>query len=213
MKKQKRRDGIIALGMLAVFILWTAAVSRINVQAIGPENSSVGFSTLNAFVHRLTGVHWTLYTVTDWLGLVPLCVVLGFGLLGLAQWIKRKHLLQVDRSILHLGGLYIIVIAAYLFFERHAVNYRPVLINGLLELSYPSSTTVLVLTVMPTAVMQWNARIKNAALRRIVRITAHLFTIFMVIGRLLSGVHWITDIIGGMLLSAGLVSLYHAFVF
>ena len=213
MKKQKRRDGIIALGMLAVFILWTAAVSRINVQAIGPENSSVGFSTLNAFVHRLTGVHWTLYTVTDWLGLVPLCVALGFGLFGLAQWIKRKHLLQVDRSILHLGGLYIIVIAAYLFFERHAVNYRPVLINGLLELSYPSSTTVLVLTVMPTAVMQWNARIKNAALRRIVRITAHLFTIFMVIGRLLSGVHWITDIIGGMLLSAGLVSLYHAFVF
>jgi len=211
MKKQKRRDGIIALGMLAAFILWTAAVSRINVQAIGPENSSVVFSALNAFMHRLTGVHWALYTVTDWLGLVPLCVALGFGLFGLAQWIKRKHLLQVDRSILHLGGLYIIVIAAYLFFERHAVNYRPVLINGLLELSYPSSTTVLVLTVMPTAVMQWNARIKNAALRRIVRITAHLFTIFMVIGRLLSGVHWITDIIGGMLLSAGLVFLYHAF--
>lgn len=211
MKKQKRRDGIIALGMLAVFILWTAVVSRINVQAIGPENSSVGFAALNAFVHRLTGVHWTLYTVTDWLGLVPLCVALGFGLLGLAQWIKRKHLLKVDRSILHLGGFYIAVIAAYLFFERHAVNYRPVLINGLLEVSYPSSTTFLVLTVMPTAVMQWNARIKNAALRRIVRITAHLFTIFMVIGRLLSGVHWITDIIGGMLLSAGLVSLYHAF--
>jgi len=211
MKKQKRRDGIIALGMLAVFILWTAAVSRINVQAIGPENSSVGFSTLNAFVHRLTGVHWTLYTVTDWLGLVPLCVVLGFGLLGLAQWIKRKHLLKVDRSILCLGGFYIAVMAAYVFFEQYAVNYRPVLINGLLEVSYPSSTNFLVLTVMPTAVMQWNARIKNAALRRIVRITAHLFTIFMVIGRLLSGVHWITDIIGGMLLSAGLVSLYHAF--
>lgn len=210
MKKQKRRDGIIALGMLAVFILWTAAVSRINVQAIGPENSSVGFAALNAFVHRLTGVHWTLYTVTDWLGLVPLCVALGFGLLGLAQWIERKRLLQVDRSILHLGGFYIAVIAAYLFFERHAVNYRPVLINGLLEVSYPSSTTVLVLTVMPTAVMQWNARIKNSALRRITGISAFLFTSFMVVGRIVSGVHWITDIIGGMLLSTGLVLVYRS---
>lgn len=154
MKKQNRRDCITALGMLAAFILWTAAVRLADVQPIGPGGSTVGFAALNAFVHRLTGVHWTLYTVTDWLGLVPLCIALGFGLLGLVQWIKRKRLLQVDRSILHLGGFYIAVMAAYVFFEHHAVNYRPVLINGLLEVSYPSSTTFLVLTVMPTAVIQ-----------------------------------------------------------
>lgn len=210
MKKQNRKECIMAVGVLTAFGLWTAAVSRIDVQPIGPEHSSVGFAALNAFVHRLTGVHWTLYTVTDWLGLVPLCIVLGFGLLGLAQWIDRKHLLNVDRSILVLGGFYIAVMAAYVFFEQHAVNYRPVLINGLLEVSYPSSTTFLVLTVMPTAVIQWNSRIKNAALRRIVSVTAHLFTIFMVMGRLVSGVHWITDIIGGILLSTVLVLVYRS---
>ena len=153
----------------------------------------------------------TLYVITDWLGLVPVAFGFGFAILGLAQWIKRKHILKVDYSILILGGFYIVVLAAYLFFEEVVINYRPVLINNYLEASYPSSTTLLVLCVMPTANMQLNNRIKNYNLRRIVSCTIKAFTAFIVIGRLLSGVHWLTDIIGGLLLSAGLVAMYDAF--
>ena len=36
------------------------------------------------------------------------------------------------------------------------------------------------------------------------------FSAFMVIGRLISGVHWATDIIGSILLSAGLFMLYRS---
>ena len=151
-----------------------------------------------------------LYTVTDWLGLVPIALGLGFALLGLVQWIKRKHLLKVDRSILVLGGFYILVMAAYLFFESFVINYRPVLIEGILEASYPSSTTMLVMCVMPTAVMQFRRRIKNAVLWQWVSLVMTAFTVFMVVGRLISGVHWLTDIIGGLLLSAGLVMIYDA---
>ena len=212
MKKENQRNFCTATCMLLAFLLWTAAIQLVDVQAIGPQESAVGFATINQFVHNLTGVHMSLYTITDWLGLVPLVFVMGFALLGLIQWIKRKHLFKVDYNILILGGFYIVVMAVYVLFEMLVVNYRPVLINGYLEASYPSSTTMLVMCVMPTAIMQFNARIKNDVLKRYLTSAITAFIIFMVIGRLISGVHWITDIIGGALLSTGLVLMYRAII-
>ena len=208
----KKKKFCIALGLLAAFTLWTIAINRIDVQAIGPQGSTVGFATLNGFVHNFTGVHMQLYTITDWLGLVSVAFGFGFALLGLAQWIKRKNILKVDRSILILGAFYIVTLAAYLFFESYVINYRPVLIAGYLEASYPSSTTLLVLCVMPTAGMQLQGRIKSHALRKAVTVAITAFIVFMVAGRLVSGVHWLTDIIGGILLSAGLVMIYDSLI-
>ncbi len=198
--------------MIAAFLLWTVAVRFVDVGAIGPQDSMVGFATVNQFVHNLTGVHMSLYTITDWLGLVPVGFAAGFALLGLCQWIQRKHFLKVDYSILVLGGFYIATAAVYIFFERVVINYRPVLINGYLEASYPSSTTMLVMCVMPTAIMQLNSRMKNAICKRWVSLALMAFVAFMVIGRLVSGVHWFTDIVGGVLISAGLVLLYRAII-
>ena len=212
MKKENQKDFRIAICILIAFVMWTAAICFVDVQAIGPQESSVGFATVNRFVHSLTGVHMPLYTITDWLGLVPLGFVMWFGTLGLIQWIQRKHLLKVDYNIRILGGFYIVVMALYVLFEVLVVNYRPVLINGYLEASYPSSTTMLVMCVMPTAIMQFNARIKNNVLKRCVASAIIAFIVFMVIGRLISGVHWFTDIIGGALLSTGLVLMYRAII-
>ena len=212
MKKKNQKNFCIAICMLIAFVMWTVAIRFVDVQAIGPQESSVGFATINQFVHNLTGVHMSLYTITDWLGLVPLMFVMGFGTLGLIQWIKRKHLLKVDYSILVLGGFYIVVMAAYVLFEVLVINYRPVLINGILEASYPSSTTMLVMCVMPTAIMQFDTRIKNDVLKRCVTYAITAFIVFMVIGRLVSGVHWFTDIIGGALFSTGLVLMHRAII-
>ena len=161
MTKNNQKTLYTAICMLVGFVLWTIAIRFIDVKAIGPQNSAVGFATLNQFVHNLTGVNMSLYTITDWLGLVPLGFAMGFALLGFMQWIKRKRILKVDYSILVLGGFYVLVIAMYIFFELFVVNYRPILINGILEASYPSSTTMLVLCVMPTTIMQLDSRIKN----------------------------------------------------
>ena len=210
MKKETKRKFGIAGILLGAFAVWTAAVRLIDIQSIGPRGSVVGFATINGLVHDLTGVHLSLYTVTDWLSLVPIGTAMGFALLGLIQWMKRKRLKQVDFSILVLGGFYLVVMAAYVLFEVLVINYRPVLMGGYLEASYPSSTTMLVLCVMPTAIMQLNTRIKSKILKRCTTFGITAFTVFMVIGRLLSGVHWFTDIVGGALLSAGLVMLYHS---
>lgn len=107
------------------------------------------FAALNGAVRELTGVHMALYTVTDWLSLIPIFVAIGFAALGLWQLIRRKSVFKVDYNIIVLGGFYVLVMAVYLFFEAVVVNYRPVLIDGFLEASYSSSTTVLVMCVIP----------------------------------------------------------------
>ena len=199
-------------GLLLLFVVWTVLIRYVDVQAVGPEGTKVGFASLNARFHRLTGVNMALYTVTDWLGLVPVFICGCFGLIGLRQWILRKKLFRVDPDILLLGVYYLLVIAGYLFFEMVPVNYRPILINGYLEASYPSSTALLVLSVMPTLAFQAGRRCVRRTCRRLAAAFSVLFSAFMVIGRLVSGVHWFTDIIGSVFLSAGLFLLYIAAV-
>jgi undecaprenyl-diphosphatase len=193
-----------AMGLLAGFALWTLAVGTVDVRPIGPNGSEVGFAAMNGFFHGLTGVHMELYHLTDWLGLASLGICAGFGILGLVQWVGRGSIRQVDRSLLILGGFYVLVLGVFLLFELAAVNYRPVLIEGRLEASYPSSTTMLALCVLPTAMLRLRSRR--------VRFLLAALTAFLVIGRLLCGVHWVSDIIGGALLSAGLVTLYRCII-
>ena len=206
---RRKRKGFIASGVLLLsFVLWTFLIQTVDVQPVGVNGTSVGFAAVNTWFHRLTGVHMGIYTVTDWLGLVPIAVCIGFGMLGLMQWIRRKSIAKVDRDILLLGGYYILVILGYLIFEMIPINYRPILIEGAMEASYPSSTTLLVLSVMPTLLFQINRRAKRQTVRRITAAFVILFSAFMVIGRLVAGVHWLTDIVGSVLLSAGLYCLY-----
>lgn len=208
MKKKSTRSIFIAGLSLASFVLWTVLVRTVDVRDIGPNGSAVGFAAMNGFVHKLTGVNMTLYTLTDWLGLVPVAAVFGFAMLGLVQLLVRKSILKVDRSLIALGIFYIAIAMAYGLFEFFPINYRPVLIDGHLEASYPSSTTLLVMCIMPTAAMQVCERVKNKCLKRCIVLTVVFFTAFMIFGRILSGVHWISDIVGGMLLSSGLVLCY-----
>ncbi|MBR0368841.1 MAG: phosphoesterase PA-phosphatase [Clostridia bacterium] len=208
MRNNGKRLIITGVALLAAFVLWTALIQRVDVRPVGQNGTNIGFAAFNLWFHKLTGVHMAIYTLTDWLGLVPIAVCLGFGGLGLIQLIKRRSLMKVDPDILLLGAYYIIVIFFYLFFEMVPINYRPIPIDGVMEASYPSSTTLLVLSVMPTLVYQVDRRASSPAVRRLTGAFAVLFSAFMVVGRLVAGVHWATDIAGSVLLSAGLFRAY-----
>ncbi len=211
--KTKGKTGLAA-GVLLVlaFVLWTFLIQRVDVRPVGQRGTDIGFAAVNTAFHQLTGVHMTLYTVTDWLGFVPVLICAGFGVLGLVQLIRRRSLWKVDFDIVLLGLYYILVILGYLIFEKIPINYRPIPIDGHMEASYPSSTTLLVLSVMPTLVFQVNRRAQSAKVKRAVAVCAGLFSLFMVAGRLLAGVHWLTDIVGAVLLSAGLYLMYRSTV-
>lgn len=212
MKEKGKRLLILGGIFVMVFTVWTILIKTIDVKQVGVNDTAIGFSIINIWFHKLTGVHMSLYVITDWLGLVPIFVCMVFGFMGLIQLIKGRSLFNVDRDIIFLGIYYIVVIFGYLIFEMIPINYRPILIQGFMEASYPSSTTLLVLCVMPTLMEQANRRINNVIVNKSINVFTISFSVFMVLGRLFSGVHWLTDIIGSIMLSVGLFSIYRAAV-
>ena len=205
---EQRRDRVTGTVLIAAFALWTALVQIVDVRPVGQNGTDIGFATFNTWFHGLTGVHMGIYTATDWLGLVLVAVCLGFGALGAMQLIRRRSLLAVDPDLLLLGVHYVLIAAAYLVFEAFPINYRPIPIDGVMEASYPSSTTLLVLGVMPTLAYQIARRSKSIQAKVAVVAFVAAFSALMVAGRLVSGVHWATDIVGSILLAAGLFAMY-----
>ncbi len=212
MKKNEKKSLLIGSIFLAMFIVWTVLIQTVDVQPLGQNGTSIGFAAFNCWFHHFTGANMVLYTITDWMGLVPVIICLSFAGIGLVQLIKRRSLFKVDTDIRILGVYFVIVFLAYAIFERIPINYRPILIEGKMEASYPSSTTLLVLSVMPALIEQIQRRLSDVTAKRIITIAAIAFSVFMVTGRLVSGVHWFTDIVGGVLLSSGLFQLYKAAV-
>ena len=209
---REKRNLLTGIVLIGAFALWTVLIQYVDVQTVGQNETKIGFAAFNVWFHQLTGVHMTLYTITDWLGLVPIFICLCFGAMGLVQLIKSRSLFKVDADVLLLGVYYMLVIAGYLIFEMIPINYRPILIEGRLEASYPSSTALLVLSVMPTLMFQAYRRVENTLIKKAVAVFVIAFSMFMVIGRLISGVHWVTDIIGSVLLSSGVFMLYRSAV-
>ena len=212
MKKNGKQVLFLGGIFIIAFAIWTALIQMVDVQPLGQNATNIGFATFNCWFHRLTNVNMTIYTITDWMGLVPVVICLIFAGIGLVQLIKRRSLFRVDADIMILGVYFVIVFLAYAIFEMIPINYRPILIEGIMEASYPSSTTLLVLSVMPVLIEQIQRRLSGIGVKRIITIAAIAFSVFMVTGRLISGVHWFTDIVGGVLLSAGLFTVYKAVV-
>ena len=201
-----RKIGII---LLLFSLLFTAAVWTVD-RPIGPQETAVGFAAINGAVSGGIGVHLWLYKLTQLLGVIAILVAAAFGLFGVWQWISRKSLKKVDTAILYLGGLYGVVILLYAFFEKVIVNYRPILMPGseTPEASYPSSHTMLVCVVMGSAILMIDHYVRNEKIARIAKIAAIVMIAVMVFGRLFSGVHWLTDILGGLLIGGGLLAIF-----
>lgn len=200
MKKDKK-GLIICIALIIICIIYTLLVKYIDLKAIGPNKSVVGFSHINKAFFRIINVHMSLYKITEILGYIVLLIPVIYVAIGLYELIKRKSIYKVDKEIYLLGCLYVIIFSIYVFFEKFIVNYRPVLIDNSLEASYPSSHTVLALCVCISSIMINNILFKKRRISKIGNIISIILAFLIVIGRMLSGVHWISDILGGMIIS------------
>ena len=203
MKKKYIGSGVC----LCLFLLLIALLKTFDVETVGPGGTAIGFSHLNMRIHELLGEHRFWYKLTGILGYLAIALGLAMAAAGLIQWMKRKRLTAVDRELRLLGALYVATAAVYLFFEKVIVNYRPVIMEGETapEASFPSSHTMLSCVILGSLCMLIDRYVKNHETARILRFLAVLMLLLIVIGRLISGVHWFTDILGGVLISLALL--------
>ena len=204
----KKKNIIIASILTVVSIVYTLLVKYVDVKDIGPNNSSVGFATLNNAFKNLVGNTNIIYKISELFGYLLLLLVLIYGCIGLYQLIKRKSLFKVDREIIILGCFYVLMMIVYVLFEKVVINYRPILIDGELEPSFPSSHTLLSLCVGLSSLIVSKKYFNKEYIKTINLITIILMCVTL-LTRIISGVHWISDIIGGVLISCALVSCYY----
>lgn len=210
--EKRRKEILLCGGLFAVAIIYTLLVKYIDVQEIGPNDSLVGFATINNFMFNLTGVNMLWYDITYWWGFVPLFIAFIYAMIGFIQMIKRRNILKVDKEILGLGVYYIIVIGLYIFFETCIINYRPTLMDGILEASYPSSHTLLSVCICGSSLIINKYLFKNRNFFKVENIISILSILVIVIGRFISGVHWFTDIVGAILISIALLKAFNIYI-
>lgn len=209
----KKKNVIVSICLIMLSIIYTILVKYVDVSPIGPKASSVGFSTLNKFVFNFFGRSNIWYNITEVLGMISILIALFYALIGLYKLIKNKSILKIDKEIIILGIFYFVVLLVYLFFEKVIINYRPVLVKGILEASYPSSHTMLSICICLSAIIINNKLYKNMRISKIINTLSIIIMITTTIGRLLSGMHWISDILGGIIISICLSYIFKTVIY
>lgn len=210
--KNKKRYLIGGFAFFLMFIIFTIIIKFIDVKNIGPHNSSVGLATINNFFVNKIGFHNKIYKLTEILGIIPIIIVLIYAIIGLYSLIEEKSFKKVNKNLYYLAIFYIIVLGIYVLFEKVIINFRPVIIEGILESSYPSSHTILAICICGSSIILNNAIFKNNKIAKFENIISFIIIILLPLLRFISGVHWFTDIIGGILLSLSLLLFFKYFV-
>lgn len=210
--KNKRKYLIFGIAFFLMFIIFTTIIKFVDVKNIGPHNTSVGLATINNFFVNKIGFNNKIYKITEILGIIPIIIVLIYAIIGLYSLIEEKSFKKVNKNLYYLAIFYIIVLGIYVLFEKVIINFRPVIIEGILESSYPSSHTILAICICGSSIILNNSIFKNNKIAKFENIISFIIIIMLPLLRFISGVHWFTDIIGGILLSLSLLLFFKYFV-
>ncbi len=209
-----KRDFKRPLVMLVVTILFSVLTFVVDRKPIGYDGTSVGFSSINGLFAGSFGYNPVMDTLSDIAMYLSFLVVVAFAFIGVMQLIKGKSLSKVDKAIIGLGILYVIVAVLYVAFDKIPINYRPILQPGETEIetSFPSTHTLVICTVLGSGIVAAKRLFKNEMMVRVLKIAFIAIMAIGVCARLFAGVHWLTDIVAGLLFSVTLVSLYTAWI-
>lgn len=208
------RASLIAGGVfLALFAALTVSLVFVDRQPIAGDGSLVGLATFNLNARAILGQSDLMEKVSNLLLVIPAASALAFAVIGVRQLVQSRSRAGVDRNLWWLLALYGAMLVLYVLFNCISPNNRPILEDGMCEPSFPSSHTLLAVTMCGSAMVQAVRRLRAGGWRTVVLVVLAIGMVGIVAARAMAGVHWATDILGGILLGAALVAFYHAIAF
>ena len=205
---RKKQSFIYMVTAYAVFILFTVLITTVDVKVFKATDSKIGFYSLNTKVLNLISGSEKWDKITD-LGIIFLmacCLIPPF--VGFIQLIKRKSLKKVDFCLVAFTISVGILVLFFILFEVVHVNYRPILENGKKKGSYPSSHTLgatFAFLALNSLLLKY---VKNKYAYYTLSALLAVISVITIVGRLLCQMHFITDIIGAILLSCAVYFTY-----
>jgi len=206
MRKKKNLTVAISLGIL--FVALTLSLLFIDVKVINETDKEIGLAFINKLSNNVSYNEF-LDKISDIFMILSIGFILFLAIKGLVQLVKRKNILKVDKEILVFGGVVVLMAVLWITFDRlFIINYRPILIDGELEASYPSTHIMIVTFTMLSSIDLLIKYIQNKKIRYTSSVTVWLCIGLTIVLRFASGMHWISDCLGGFILGAILYYVY-----
>ena len=199
---------IVSSILFCLFILFTIMIKFVGVKAVGPNGSEVGFADLNKSFYDSVGANNGAKIVSELIGYFAIVCALFFVGLLVYQWIKRKSFKLIDKNLIIFCVMCAVLVAFYVLFEICKINYRPTIVDGELKASYPSSHTMLICCLLVFCMLNFSYYVENMKIRYTLYACFSALAVVGTLLRLYSGMHWLTDIFAGVILSGALCFLF-----
>lgn len=192
--RRKSLDIIISILWL-ILLIFTILVSFVDVKIFNVTNTKIGLYSLNKIflVNSINSNYINI--ISNGIFLICLLVIILMLLLITFEYFKTK---KINKNNLNFFIHFLIMVLIWIIFDKILIiNYRPILINGNIEGSYPSTHVMVSTFVLLFLSDQLKKIFKNDKIFYIISIG---LIIIQSISRILLTMHWFTDIIGGLLI-------------
>lgn len=192
--RRKSLDIIISILWL-ILLIFTILVSFVDVKIYNVTNTEIGLYSLNKIflVNSINSNYINI--ISNGIFLICLLVIILMLLLITFEYFKTK---KINKNNLNFIIHFLIMVLIWIIFDKILIiNYRPILINGNIEGSYPSTHVMVSTFVLLFLSDKLKKIFKNDKIFYIISIG---LIIIQSISRILLTMHWFTDIIGGLLI-------------
>ena len=149
-------------------------------------------------------------TITNIILILSIILILFFLGLGVYELIKKRSIKKVDPRLTWLPlPLALMTLTYFLFDKVWILNVRP---NGSGEPSFPSTHVMVVTTIFFVVTIILPKYIKNKTTRLIIEIIMAIMISLTAVGRVMSGMHWVADVLGAIVFGFLFSEIYYYIV-